>query len=180
MNYVEPIRDPEKIEIMKQILRRQSLRNYFLFTAGINIGIRISDLLKLKVSDLRNQTYLLLREQKTGKERRYKINSGLQHEISEYTATMKDDDHLFPSRQGHSQLSRVSAWRIINEAAHQAGLRNIGTHTLRKTFGYHLYNRTKDIALLQQIFNHSSPSITLRYIGINQDIIDDALVDFNL
>jgi integrase len=48
----------------------------------------------------------------------------------------------------------------------------IGTHTLRKTFGYHFYQRTKDVAMLQQIFGHSASSITLRYIGINDDMMD--------
>lgn len=57
---------------------------------------------------------------------------------------------------------------------------NIGTHTLRKTFGYFHYKRYKDVALLQQLFNHASPSITLRYIGITQDEIDDTLADFFL
>ncbi|MDX9806823.1 MAG: site-specific integrase, partial [bacterium] len=53
-------------------------------------------------------------------------------------------------------------------------------HTLRKTFGYHFYQKTKDVALLQQLFNHSAPSVTLRYIGINQDIMDMAIEDFSL
>jgi len=51
---------------------------------------------------------------------------------------------------------------------------------LRKTFGYHFYQQTKDVALLQELFNHSSPSVTLRYIGINQDKIDQAYDNFSL
>ena len=51
---------------------------------------------------------------------------------------------------------------------------------MRKTFGYHFYQKTHDVALLQQMFNHSAPSITLRYIGINQDIMDQAMDDFSL
>lgn len=57
---------------------------------------------------------------------------------------------------------------------------SIGTHTLRKTFGYHFYQKYKDLALLQELFNHSAPSVTLRYIGINQDMIDDAMREFKL
>ena len=72
------------------------------------------------------------------------------------------------------------AYRILNQAARQVGLSDIGTHTLRKTFGYHFYQRTKDVALLQKVFNHSSPSITLRYIGIDQDVIDKAIEGFRL
>ncbi|WP_342668518.1 tyrosine-type recombinase/integrase [Cytobacillus solani] len=56
----------------------------------------------------------------------------------------------------------------------------IGTHTLRKTFGYHFYQKYKDVAVLQQIFNHSSPAVTMRYIGINQDIMDEAVDGFSL
>ena len=68
----------------------------------------------------------------------------------------------------------------MNNAGQNVGLDEIGTHTLRKTFGYHFYNQTRDIALLQELFNHSSPSITLRYIGINQDKIDQAYDNFSL
>ena len=77
-------------------------------------------------------------------------------------------------------IGRVQAYRILNKAAAEVGLIEIGTHTLRKTFGYHFYKRYKDVALLQEIFNHSAPSITLRYIGINQDIIDEAVGGFHL
>ncbi len=69
---------------------------------------------------------------------------------------------------------------ILRNAAKKSGLSEIGTHTLRKTFGYHFYKKTKDIALLQELFNHSAPSVTLKYIGINQDIMDNALEDFSL
>ncbi|RBW67280.1 tyrosine-type recombinase/integrase, partial [Bacillus taeanensis] len=102
-------------------------------------------------------------------------------EIERYTHRMAPSDFLFPSRQGDKPISRVQAWNIINEAAREAGVPGpIGTHTLRKTFGYHFYQRTKDVAMLQQIFGHSSPSITLRYIGINDDMVDAALNEFSL
>ena len=57
---------------------------------------------------------------------------------------------------------------------------NVGTHTMRKTFGYHHYQQFKDVAILQYILNHSSPSITLRYIGIEQDNIEATLQEFEL
>lgn len=60
------------------------------------------------------------------------------------------------------------------------GLEEIGTHTMRKTFGYWHYQQYKDVAILQEIFNHSSPSVTLRYIGINQDNIDKSYMNFSL
>lgn len=91
------------------------------------------------------------------------------------------NDWLFPSQRGCKPISRVQAYRIICNACLKAGITaKIGTHTLRKTFGYHFYNKTKDVALLQCIFNHSAPSVILRYIGINQDIIDSNLQAFSL
>ena len=182
MKHVQPIRDLSKIEEMKNILKRQCYRNYFLFTLGINIGLRISDILKLRVKDVKGKTHIVITEKKTGKTKRHKINNSLQHEISQYIKGMKDENYLFASRngQGAKPISRVRAYMILNEAARDVGLNEIGTHTLRKTMGYHFYSKTKDVALLQEIFNHSAPSITLKYIGINQDIIDSAIDDFSL
>ena len=181
MNSVDPIREQEKIEQLKRILREQSFRNYFLFVAGINIGIRIGDLLRLKVEDIRERSHIVIREQKTGKERRFRINDSLKTEIAAYVEGKADDSYLFVSRQGGKRpLSRVSAWRILNSAARKAGLDSIGTHTLRKTFGYHYYRMSRDIAMLQKIFNHASPGVTLRYIGITQDAIDESLERFSL
>lgn len=94
---------------------------------------------------------------------------------------MTHGEFLFCSRKGvNSPISTTQSYRIIVSAGERIGIENIGTHTMRKTFGYHHYQQYKDIALLQEIFNHSSPSITLRYIGINQDNIDLGYKNFSL
>ena len=99
---------------------------------------------------------------------------------------MSADAYLFTSRNSGSDgasrpIDRTQAYRILNDAARKVGIQDaIGTHTLRKTFGYHHYKKFKDVATLQEIFNHSSPSITKRYIGIRQDEIDETLNDFAL
>lgn len=122
----------------------------------------------------------MIREKKTGKKKRFPINSELRVLINDYIKNKGDNEYLFPSRKTKLNIDRVQAYRIINLAAAEVGLCEIGTHTMRKTFGYHFYQKTKDVALLQEIFNHSSPSITMRYIGINQDIIDQAISGFHL
>jgi len=68
MKYVQPIRDLKKIEELKVIFHKQNYRNFFLFLFGINTGLRISDILKMKVSDVRDRTHITIQEQKTGKE----------------------------------------------------------------------------------------------------------------
>lgn len=179
MNFVQPIRKKEKIEEVKSILLHKSYRDYFMFETGINTGLRISDILPLKVCNVRNQDYIILKEKKTGKTKRFQISNDLKAEIGEYTKNMNDYDYLFPSQKG-GHIERVRAYEILKEAGKAAGIGEIGTHTMRKTFGYHFYKKYKDVAMLQKIFNHSSPSVTLRYIGIEQDEIDEVLRDFSL
>lgn len=181
MQFVQPLRDKELIERMKTELLKSGYKNYMLFVIGINTGLRISDALSLKVSDVKNKTHIIIKEQKTGKEKRFLINNQLGHEIDIYIQNMNNNDYLFQSRKGTNRpISRVQAYRILNDVAKSLGLEEIGTHTLRKTFGYWHYQQYKDVAILQDIFNHSAPSITLRYIGINQDNKDKTIEGFYL
>lgn len=182
MNFVQPIRDKEKIEEIKSLLKERSQRDYFLFFMGINTGLRVSDLLNLKVKDVRNKTHITIKEEKTDKTKRFPLYT-IQNDIEAYIKSMKDSSYLFPSRErnnGVRPLSRHQAWKILSDVGKVAGLDEIGTHTLRKTFGYHFYQKTKDVAMLQELFNHSSPSVTLKYIGINQDMIDTVMKEFKL
>lgn len=180
MNFVQPIRDIEKVEQMKAYLKRKNKRNYILFILGISTGLRISDILKIKKEDLL-KTHLVLRETKTKKQKRIRIPPSVRNELIAYAKDLKDGSYVIKSRQGENKaIDRSVAYRILREAAEQVNITEIGTHTLRKTFGYHFYKQTKDVAMLQEIFNHSSPDITLRYIGINQDNMDYAMMKFKI
>ena len=176
MKTVQPIRNPEDIRKMEQILKSQSERNYILFRLGVNSGLRISDILNLKVKHVKNQTHFNLKEQKTSKSNRIKINPKLKLELDSYIKGMNDEEYLFKSREGsNSPIQRMQAWRILNKAASEIGLTEIGTHTLRKTFGYHMYKQCSNIEIVQKFLNHSSPHVTLAYIGITQDSMDDLI-----
>lgn len=183
---VQPIRDIKKLNMLKAELKKKNYRDYLFFKVGINTGLRSSDIAKLKVNMVKNEfgmmrDYILLFEQKTGKRKIFKLNEELKQELQEYVYGMADDDYIFKSRKGgNSPLSTVQVWRIITECAEKCGLEDIGTHTMRKTFGYWHYKKYKDVAILQVILNHTSPSDTLRYIGIEQDEIDEQYENFNL
>jgi integrase len=169
MQVVQPIRDQEKIEQLQEVLIRQSHRDWLLFTIGINSGLHLSDLLMLKVGDLKGKNRVTLKEEKTGKEKYFDIHKQLRESIIDYVKFMEDGDFVFPSQRTGKPIKRIRVYRILNEAAKQVGLHDIGTHTLRKTYGYHYYQKTKNISVLRDLFNHSAPSVTLRYIGINSD-----------
>ena len=181
MEFVEPIRDKNQIENVKRILKESGSRDFLLFIMGINSGLRISDMLKLKIKDVSGKEYIEIKEQKTGKYKKFPITDSFKQELSDYIYGKSPNEWLFCSQRGEKAITRIQAYRIICNACKKADIDvRIGTHTLRKTFGYHFYNQNKDIALLQSILNHSAPSITLRYIGINQDIIDEKLKEFHL
>lgn len=180
MNFVQPIRDKEKLDNMKRYLREKKARDYVLFLMGISIGLRISDLLSLKKEDV-FKTHLDLKELKTGKRKRVKIPGYIKKDIHAYASTLNDGDYLFKSRQGGNRpIDRSTAYRILRKAAEEFRIKEIGTHTLRKTFGYHFYLQTKDVATLQELYNHNNPETTLRYIGINQDSLDKAMDKFRI
>lgn len=183
MELVEPIRDKNKIEEIKAVLSKSGTRDLLLFVFGINSGLRISDILPLKKSDVVTGT-VTIKEKKTGKTKQFPLNSAIQEILKPYIETLSDDDFLFKSRQANGKcpyMTRQQAYNIINKAAKAVGINGkIGTHTLRKTFGYWFYQQSHDVALLQDILNHAAPSITLRYIGINQDIKNQAYLNFAL
>lgn len=188
MEFVQPLRDRRHIDRMKKVLRSESMRDYVLFVLGINSGLRVSDLLALKVEDVQDgkgavKDRVTLREKKTGKAKDFPISSTAAKALSEYLASesFSPDDALFPSKKGRKPLSRVQAYRILNEAARVVGIKDrVGTHTLRKTFGYHAYKMGMDLSVIQKLLNHASPSITLGYIGITQDDLDNVYLSLNL
>ena len=123
----------------------------------------------------------MLIERKTKKRRKVKMNAFLKREMDKHIKGKRVGDYLFQSRKGKNKpLTRQAAYSIIKIAAEDCGVENVGTHTMRKTFGYHYYQKYKDIAMLMELFNHASAAITKRYIGINQDQQDRALANFRL
>ncbi len=181
---VQPIRDLKDIESIKKILS-QDTRDLLLFTIGINNGLRCGDLLRLKVGDVKNlkvNETLTIREQKTGKTNVLMVNKSVFKVLKDYlTETKPDDDHfLFKSRKGKNQpLSVQSVNSMVKEWCRSINLKgNYGTHTLRKSFGY--IQRTKfgvSWEILCKRFNHSSPSVTMRYLGIEDKEVNGILMN---
>lgn len=191
LEFVQPIRDKKKIDTMKKILLAKNVRDYCLFTLGINSGLRISDLLQLQVRNIVDENgkirdRITLREKKTNKTKDFPMSDVARKAIIEYlkTRNSESDEPFFLSKKQHhgkASLQRDQAYKIINNAAREIGItEKIGTHTLRKTFGYHAYKSGVSIEVIQKLFNHSAPAITLRYIGITQDDLDDVYLNLNL
>jgi len=135
-------------------------------------------------------------DKKTSKTKRFYIGDIVVKVIQTYLKEYPEldlNDYVFRSRKGsNSHITRQQAYRILNSAAETVGLigrddntniiisGEIGTHTLRKTFGYHAYQNGTSLELLMDIFNHSSKSQTLRYIGITEEQKKEVYLQSNL
>lgn len=177
---VEPIREKVKIKQLYHYLNGYDPKYALIFKLGINTGLRISDIIPLRVRDIFNEDmefkeYLILKEKKTAKQRKIKLNETLRSCIRKYVKSQQLDldSYFFQSQKG-GYLGRIQIYRVLKESASAVGIENFGTHSLRKTWGYWTYKMSKyNIGLIMDTFNHSSPGITLRYIGINQDQKDE-------
>lgn len=180
MNFVQPIRDKRKLADILSYLKKENKRDHMLVFLGINTGLRIKDILHLKVKDVKGH-HISLREFKTKKQKMTRLTPSLYKEIQLYIKGMEDDEYLFKSRNGlNKPLHRTTAYRMIRKTGEMFGLKEVGCHTLRKTFGYHYYQKTKNIAMLQTMFNHDQPTTTLLYIGMTQDYQDQEMMKFDI
>ena len=172
---VEPIRTLQAIRKIKQTLIRHP-RNFALFSVGINTAFRASDLISIRVRDVRYLNAgdeLELKERKTGKNRRVSLNRVCIDAIQKllWTRDYANDDFLFLGLRG--QLTVPTVNNLVKQWCANAGLkRNYGSHTLRKTWGYHQRKTFNvPIPLLMQAFGHSSQQQTLEYLCIQPEEI---------
>lgn len=183
---VFPIKRKEDLNAMASWLYHNANRKYLLgFILGINLGLRANELLELRYSDIffpngelkyvsddfSNTTdKMSVYQNKVRKRRGIYLNSSCVKALNWYfpvkSPSLYSNSFLFPSREGgHIKVDTLR--KVLKNAANACGIKqNIGTHTLRKTFGYFHYQSNHDIVFLQRLFGHSSALVTMRYIGI--------------
>ena len=194
MNFVQPIREVKVIRAIKGELKKNSPRNFLLWVLGTNTGLRISDLLKLKVKDVQDnkgniKDSLDITEQKTKRQRSIELNPEAKFALEYFfkkTGVYDLDEYLFrDTRKGkehiNKPISRVRAWQMINSWAREAGVKiKIGTHTLRKIYGYHAKKAGIPIVLISEALGHRNTETTRRYLGITQDEVRKAFKNFTI
>lgn len=152
-------------------------RNYMIFRIGVNVGLRQSDLMRLTPDSVADGT-ISYTAKKTGKQDSYDLNHELYKEIREYIATFKigNNEYLFRGvsadhkhlRSGHLSKDRLED--IIKQLAKQINIRYpVNTHSLRKSYAMWLYEKTESIPIVQQALQHSSPNVTMHYLGISSE-----------
>lgn len=182
---MQPIRDMAQVDDIQATLSRltdgHGRRMFLMFEIGIRLGLRIGDMLQLRVGDIRGKqtyTYRPRKQLHKGGGRGVTITAtiepALRRIIAARCADAADGDLIFASRKrtggGNGRpISRQQAYHDMRKIGEICGVPGLGCHTLRKTFGYHHYKKHHDIAFLQEWFGHSSSSTTLIYIGMTEE-----------
>ncbi|MBU3852193.1 MAG: tyrosine-type recombinase/integrase [Candidatus Paralactobacillus gallistercoris] len=194
---VAPLKDISQIERLMAELKNNSgkygLRNETIAIMGICTGMRISDLLSLRVHDIIDGNGNIVEEfrhidiktshtRHNNKAHTIFIIPECQQALAYYLKNRHSRSvWLFStsstSNHKHAPLSTNRYYHIIVNAGMRVGIKTIGTHTLRKTFGYWFYKSTGDIIYLQQLFNHSDIAITRRYIGLEEEKMKRLMFD---
>jgi integrase len=180
---VDPIREIKDIKAISA-LTKDNPRDHLLFLMGINNGLRAADLVKLKVGEVRDMRVgdtLTIKESKTKKDNILVINKTVHKALREYLDQVRltDEDFLFASRKGSGPLQSQAVSKLVKKWTKAVNLKgNYGAHSLRKTWGY--VQRTVHgvgFEIICKRYNHSSPAITMRYLGIQDKEVHRSLMN---
>jgi integrase len=165
----KPLISKKQVKKLLSVARAWNPKYEMLFLIGFNSGLRVSDVLQIKVRDfILGRKQIFVTEQKTGKKRAIKFSKKIFGKILDYIDyhRLNDNDYMIFRRpyERSSPISRVRAWQIIKKISKEVGWDNIGTHTMRKTFARNHFKDNKDIIKLQQELNHKYPSTTVGYL----------------
>jgi integrase len=183
MNVVNAV-DKEQINLIHSLLNNKFGGIYGdIWKIGVNLSLRIGDLLKLKYSDfnLHDRT-LKLNESKTGKAKEIRLNKNVIDIIVRRKREQPSDVWLFQvhsNRAKDKAISRISVSRAFKEAGDMLNL-NINTHSMRKTRGCAMFNDGMSIEKIARVLNHSNTSSTLRYLGISKEEVLQTYDDYQL
>jgi len=192
LNVVEPIRSENSIrQIRGNLFKQRNPRDYLLFVFGINSGLRIGDILSLRLGDVKDsrgdlKDHLEIKEQKTGKTRKVHFNRQIREAINFYiekTDIFDLEQYLFTSEKSkkNKPLTRIRAYQLINGWCKQVGIKHrVGGHTLRKSFGFHLRKQGVSIERISNLLNHRNVKVTFRYIGIDDDENKEVINGFGI
>lgn len=186
----DPIKDVAMIRKWLAIAREHDERMkrggvswYLLLIIGFNTSLRIGDLCRLKVKDVRGKMRVQIVAEKTRKMSDIDLKDDTMRRLEELLKDRAEDEYVLMSRQRDGKtgklkpISRQRAFAIVKEIAELAEFPgHAGCHTMRKTFAYQLYNATNDLSMVQKALNHSSQVETLRYIGLDRQAMHDAIM----
>ena len=189
MATTQPIRKKNQVrELAAYYLQKGQLRNYVLIVLGVNTALRISDILRLTWDDVydydnsRIRAHICITEQKTRKSKILALNKSVKNALTLLAGESANRGRaLINNPKTNKPISRIQAYRIIRSASEALKYQGrVSCHSLRKTFGYHVWKSGVSPAVIMEIYNHNSLAVTRRYLGITQDEKDAVYLNLDL
>ena len=168
-----PLRLPEILsreEVSRLFVVTENVKHLTLLKTTYATGLRVSETVSLKVTDIDSDRMTLRIEQGKRKKDRYALlSTRLLAELREYWKAERPKVWLFPSQHGNGPLGRSTALKIFHLAKARAGItKEGGIHMLRHAFATHLLEAGTDLCTIQQLMGHSSIRTTMRYLHLTQ------------
>lgn len=184
MREVEAVKTREEITTIETLLRKHSGNLYAdIWKVGLNLSLRISDLLSIKFDDLDlERREFSMFEGKTGKRRTIRLNDTAIRIIKRRRKEKPGDTYLFEvhsNRASGKPISRNSVSRVFKDSGERIGLR-INTHSMRKSRGWAMFSDGVPIEKISKVLNHSHPAVTMRYLGITNKEVMDSYDEYEL
>ena len=179
MKYVEPLKNKDDIKKISNYFKEQHKRNYLLFTLGINTPMRVTQLLNLRVIDVKDKEEITIMIGKRAI--LFPLGRNVKKIIQDYCKNKSDYDFLFTSiriKNSIKPITKSQVNKILLKASINCDIDNLGASSLRKTFAYFYYKRTKNIRNLMKLLNHHDQYYTLQYIGENKNIFDNDFLEW--
>jgi len=185
MKSVAAVKTTDQISTVSHMLEKHGGEIYRdIWQLGLNLALRISDLLNLTYEEFSGGETITVIEQKTGKSRTIKLNEKVQTIVKQRLLNNPNDMYLFQSvgnraKKLQKPLSRETVARKFAEVGEIVGV-HLGTHSMRKTRGYAMWSAGVPLEVIARVLNHSSPAVTMRYIGLEQADVNKTYDDFVL
>jgi integrase len=182
MNVVDAVKTPDEIKSVALLLHKHKGMIYSdLWMFGVNAALRITDLLSITTEDAKNGV-IIIKEGKTNKRRKITLNDSAMKIVKKRTRKHPDHIYLFQvdsNRAKNKAISRSAVGTAFREVGQILGI-TLGTHSMRKTFGWVMHSAGAPIERICKLLNHSTPAVTMVYIGLVQEDIDSAYKEFEI
>lgn len=185
MNEVQAVKNRDEIVMIERLLRKHGGEMYGdVWVFGVNTALRIGDLLSIRMADVVGRESFTLVEEKTGKRREVSLNGKARAIVERRARVNPGDEWLFQAKGNRAKslskpVSRETVARKFKEIGEILGI-DLGTHSMRKTRGAVMYAEGIPIETVCKVLNHSSPAVTMRYIGLDRATVAKTYADFEL
>ena len=186
MSEVDAIKSDIDIKMVTRKLQLNHKNDAYvdIWSFGLQVALRISDLLALTIKEVVGANSITVIEGKTKKPRVITLNEKAKEIVARRANENPDDVYLFQAKGNRvgktaKAINRTTVAGAFSQVGEELCL-NLGTHSMRKTRGYMMFNKGVPLETISKVLNHANTSVTMRYIGLDAETISKTYEEFVL